>query len=141
MQFNKTNQTGFTLIEILVVLSIISVLAVFLVPKLMGIQDRGKEAAVKSIAKNVQLAVEAYQMENEVFPMGTNIRLASLVTNYLAPGGYMLIIPVNPYTGKPYGDGDNAGKIIYTYNDSNGQYNISAYKRNGFSKIIELSNL
>jgi len=134
-------KNGFTLIEILVVLGIISLLAVYLVPKLMGIQDRGKEVAVKAVAKDVQLAVEAYQMENEVFPMGQNIPLANLVTNYLSPGGYMMTVPDNPYTGKPYQASDGAGKIIYSYNDTTGQYTIQAYKRNGFSKVIELGNL
>jgi len=134
-------KSGFTLVEIMVVLAIITVLAVFLVPKLLGVQDRGKETAVKAVMKSVQLAAEAYQMENSIYPMGKNIPLASLVTNYLSPGGYMMTIPTNPFTGKPYKDSDSAGKILYSYDDTTGQYLIQGYKRNGFSKVLELGNL
>lgn len=134
-------RNGFTLVEILVVIGIIGLLAVFLVPNLLGARDKAKEAAVKGVMHSVQLAIEAYQMENEVYPVGSNIPLESLCKNYLMVGGYIASVPKNPFTGKGYSDSDAAGKIVYSYNDATGVYTLTGYKRNGFGKILELSNL
>jgi len=134
-------KNGFTLIEILIVIGIIGLLSVFLVPNLLGARDRAKEAAVKSVMRNVQLAIEAYQMENDVYPMGSNITLAPLAQNYLMGGGYLATIPKNPFTGQEYTDADTAGKIVYNYNDANGAYTLIGYKRDGLSKILELTNM
>ena len=132
---------GFTLMEILVVIGIIGLLAVFLVPNLLGARDRAKETAVKAVMHSVQLAVEAYQMENEVYPLGTNIPLESLCKNYLIGGGYIAVVPKNPFTGLEYTDADLMGKIMYSYNDTTGAYTLTGYKRNGTTKIIDLSNM
>ena len=40
---------AFTLIELMVVIGIITILAAFLVPTVFSVQDRAKEAAIKSI--------------------------------------------------------------------------------------------
>lgn len=137
----KYLKRGFTLIEILIVIGIIGLLSVFLVPNLLGARDRAKEAAVKSVMRNVQLAVEAYQMENDVYPLGTNITLASLANNYLMAGGYLAAVPKNPFTGHEYTDADVAGKVVYTYDDAAGKYTLTGYKRNGSTKILELANM
>jgi type II secretion system protein G len=132
---------GFTLVEILVVIGIIGLLAVFLVPSLLGARDRAKETAVKGVMHSVQLALEAYQMENEVYPIAKNIPLESLVKNYLIAGDYLADVPKNPFTGVKYTDGDLAGKIIYGYDDATGKYTLTGYKRNGLAKLQELSNM
>jgi len=105
------------------------------------VQDRAKEAGVKAIMHSIQLAIEAYNMENEAYPMGSNITLKDLCDNYLMQGGYVSLIPKNPFTGKEYTEADKAGKIIYVYDDTNGSYKLIGYKRNGFSKLQELSNM
>jgi general secretion pathway protein G len=132
---------GFTLIELLVVITIISIIAAFMVPNILGVQDRAKEAAVKSVMHSVQLAVESYNMENEAYPMGSGISLRELCDNYLLQNGYLTSVPKNPYTGNDYGDNEKAGKITYQYDDQSGAYKIIGYKRNGFSKLQELSNM
>jgi len=132
---------GFTLIEILVVIGIIGLLAVFLVPNLLGAQDRAKEAAVKAVMHSLQLAVEAYNLENESYPVARGAGVENLCRNYLLIGGYLTAVPKNPFTGKEYKDADVAGKIIYDYNDVEGRYTLTGYKRNGISKILELSNM
>lgn len=130
---------GFTLVEILVVIGIIGLLSVFLVPNLLGARDRAKEAAVKSVMHTVQLAIEAYQMENDVYPVATNVPLESLCKNYLMVGGYIAVVPKNPFTGKEYKDSDVVGRIIYNYDNATGSYTLVGYKRNGVSKLLELS--
>lgn len=132
---------AFTLVEILVVVGIIGLLAVFLVPNLLGARDKAKEAGVKGVMHSVQLAIEAYQMENDVYPLGTNVPLESLCRNYLMAGGYVAAVPKNPFTGKIYIDGDVPGKIVYNHTDSTGVYTLTGYKRDGSSKILELTNM
>ena len=132
---------AFTLIELLVVIAIISIIAALMVPNFVGVKDRAKEVAVKSVMHSVQLAVESYNMENEAYPMGNNISLKELYDNYLSQGGYMAQVPLNPFTGKAYAEADQAGKIIYFYDDTSGAYKLVGYKRNGFSKLLELSNM
>ncbi len=132
---------AFTLIELLVVIAIISIIAAFMMPNFIGVQDRAKEASVKAVMHSVQLAVEAYNMENESYPMGNDITLRELCDNYLIQGGYLTSIPKNPFTGQDYSASDKAGKIIYYYDDSSGAYKIEGYKRNGSSSILELSNM
>ncbi|MEK7377105.1 MAG: prepilin-type N-terminal cleavage/methylation domain-containing protein [Candidatus Margulisiibacteriota bacterium] len=135
------NNSGFTLIEILIVIGIIGILAAFLIPSFMGVQDKAKEAAVKSVMRSVQYGVESYNMENETYPIAKDITLKNLYENYLAAGVYMSGLPKNPFTGKLYADGDSAGKIMYTYEDTTGKYVITGYKRNGITKILELTNM
>jgi general secretion pathway protein G len=132
---------GFTMIELLVVIGIIGLLAVFLVPNLLGAKDRAKETAVKSVMHSVQLAIEAYEMENNVYPMEKETALESLCKNYLLPGDYLASVPKNPFTGKEYTDKDKAGKIIYSYSDSSGVYTLKGYSRTGLRKIQELTNM
>jgi len=132
---------GFTLIEVLVVITIIGILIAFLAPRLINFQDKGKETAVKAVMHSVELAVEAYNMENETYPVGGSIPVASLCANYLMAGNYIAAIPQNPFTGKEYADADQAGKIIYAYDDSKGKYTITGYKRDGATKLLELSNM
>ena len=134
-------KNGFTLIEILVVIGIIGLLAVFLVPNMMGARDKGKEAAVKGVMHSVQLAIEAYGLENEVYPVDNNISLAVLSNNYLMAGGYLAAVPKNPFTGVAYTDADTAGRIIYNYDQAKDVYTLSGYNRTGTKKIQELTNL
>ncbi|MFA4858665.1 MAG: type II secretion system protein [Candidatus Margulisiibacteriota bacterium] len=135
------NKKGFTLLELLVVIAIIGLLLFFLVPNLLGVQDRGKEAAVKGVMHNVQLAIEAYNMENMTYPIGADIPLSSLCNNYLIAGGYLTAVPNNPFTGVAYTDSDSSGQIKYSYDDSTGKYTLIGYKRGGVFTIQTLSNM
>ena len=80
-------------------------------------------------------------MENDSYPLGINILLESLCRNYLMAGGYIAAVPKNPFTGSEYTDADVAGKIVYTYTDATGTYTLTGYKRNGATKILDLSNM
>lgn len=132
---------GFTLIEILVVIGIIGILAIFLVPNLLGAQDKAKEAGVKSVMHSVQLAIETYNMENLTYPIASNLPIKNLVDNYLKAGGYMTEVPKNPFTGAEYTASDVAGKIIYDYSNLTGKYTLKGYKRDGMTMVLELTNM
>lgn len=132
---------GFTLIEVLVVITIIGILMAYLAPRLLNFQDKGRETAVKAVMHSVQLAVESYNMENQTYPVGQNIAVKSLCENYLMAGAYIASVPQNPFTGKEYADADQAGKIIYGYDDPTGKYTLTGFKRDGAIKLLELSNM
>jgi len=134
-------KNGFTLIELLVVIAIISIIAAFMMPNFVGVQDRAREAGVKAVMHSIQMAIEAYNMENESYPMGNNISLKELIDEYLSQGGYVTTVPKNPFTGQEYSESDKAGKIMYVYDDQTSAYKLIGYKRNGYSEILELSNM
>ncbi len=52
----RRHDDGFTLVEVLVVLLIIGVLATLAIPNLLGLRDRGYDAAAKSDVRNMTKA-------------------------------------------------------------------------------------
>lgn len=54
------NQKGFTLIELMIVVVIIGILAAIAIPNFISMQDRAKEASVKSNMHTIQLALEDF---------------------------------------------------------------------------------
>ena len=55
-------------------------------------------------------------------------------------GGYVASVPKNPFTGREYADADADGKIVYNYDNATGAYTLTGYKRNGISKVLDLTN-
>ncbi|MFA5103785.1 MAG: type II secretion system protein [Candidatus Margulisiibacteriota bacterium] len=132
---------GFTLIELLIVMSVIGILVAFLIPTFAKVQDRARESGVKSVAHNVQVAVESYNMVNETYPVATDITLKNLFENYLKTAEVMNNLPKNPFTGKPYEETDLAGKIMYAFDIPANIYKITAYNKSGLKQILELTNM
>lgn len=132
---------GFTLIELLIVMSVIGILAAFLIPTFAKVQDRARESGVKSVAHNVQIAVESYNMVNGTYPVAVDITLKNLFENYLKTADVMNNLPKNPFTGKPYEEADTSGKIMYSYDMATDNYTVTAYNKTGTKKIAELSNM
>jgi len=65
----QMNKRGFTLIELLVVIGIIGILIAALVPAARGAQTKAKEAAVKTQAANIELALNNFaQNHNGNYP-------------------------------------------------------------------------
>lgn len=63
-------QDGFTLIELIVVVAILGILAAVLTPRVLDAVDNAKTNAAMSSAKQVQLAMERYIVENDAYPTG-----------------------------------------------------------------------
>ncbi len=62
------SETGFTLVELLVVIAVLGILAGIAVPRLTGVQDRAKDAAIASVAGGIKTAMSIYHVENDGYP-------------------------------------------------------------------------
>ena len=61
---------AFTLIELLVVIAIIAILASLLLPTLARARDKGKSARCQSNLRQLGLAANMYDEDNQVYPIG-----------------------------------------------------------------------
>ena len=59
---------AFTLIELLIVVAIIGILAAIAVPNFFNAQTRAKLARVQSDLRSVEVALEAYRIDNNKYP-------------------------------------------------------------------------
>ncbi len=73
----KTNQKGFTIIELLVVIVIIGILVALALPQLFAAQARGRDADRKNDMKNLQQKLETYFNDNDYYPGGDSAAAAT----------------------------------------------------------------
>jgi type II secretion system protein G len=88
----KSNQKGFTIIELLVVIVIIGILVALALPQLFAAQARGRDTDRKNNLKNISQQLETYFNDNGEYPAA----LTGLVPDY------MDAIPELPKTGDTY---------------------------------------
>jgi len=92
------NKKGFTLIELMIVVVIIGILAAIAIPNFISMQDRAKEAQVKSQAHSVQLAAEDHAVRNDGI---YSVDIADIEA--LLPGGDPLENAFDPAEENPVG--------------------------------------
>lgn len=117
----KTNQQGYTLIELLIVIAIIGILAAMLIPNLLDAWDRSRQRATVAELHYWGLAVSAYHAEKGQFPpedAGTH-----MVTT-VAP----LVVP---YTISVIRTTDHWNNPLYYYTDGSSSYTVTSYGKDG----------
>jgi len=67
--FRKGNQKGFTLIELLIV-----ILAAIAIPQFSAYRQKAYNSAANSDLKNLKTGFEAYQAENQAYPVVLDAR-------------------------------------------------------------------
>jgi len=80
-------EKGFTLIELIVVIAVLGVLATLIIPRVVGVQNKAKEAAITANEKIIKNALERYYAEHGEYPEEQTIEEGKQVTwkDKLAP--------------------------------------------------------
>ena len=98
---NKTQDKGFTLVELLIVIVILGILATVTVFAVRGITDSGQESACNADEKTLQVAVEAYFAQNggtalpEEVQAGVDPAPAASVSGTLVNAGFLVDVSPN----------------------------------------------
>lgn len=108
-KIGRTEQSGFTLIEIMVVVVIIGMLATMILPNVLGQQDKALIARAKSDIRAISSALKLYKLDNFKYP-------AALSELTVGNNRYLDRVPRDPWD-KEY---------QYSPGGANGDFNLCA---------------
>ncbi len=126
----RTNQRGFTLIEIMVVVVILGILAGIVVPRLLDRPEEARRTKAAVQIRSLEEALGLFKLDNGFYPT-TDQGLKALVekpgsgripARYRA-GGYIKKVPVDPW-GQPY---------VYLSPGAHGDFDLFSYGPDGES--------
>ena len=127
---HRSNQRGFTLIELMVVLVIIGILAAIIGPRMVGQTDKAMRVQAQAQIKSFDTALKMYKLNHKVYPT-TEQGLAALVT---APTSGTA---VKNYPERGYLDGESVPKdpwgndYVYLCPGVHSDFDIVSYGADG----------
>jgi general secretion pathway protein G len=121
-QRQRSNQDGFTLIEIMVVILILGLLATIVVQSLRGATDKAKRVKAQADIAELKTGLDRYYLDAGSYPT-TDQGLQSLVAapsggnvpaNYES-GGYLQSIPKDPWGNAYYYQSDGNSYVLKSF--------------------------
>jgi type II secretion system protein G len=116
---------GFTLIELLIVMAIIGILASLLLTSFIGVRERARDGKRKSDVNEIQAALEQYRADQSAYPLSAALSACGGSITNGSGSTYMQSIPCDPLGNGAWNGG------VYLYNNSGGNYSLSACIENG----------
>lgn len=117
----QTDDGGFSLIEVVIVMAVMAVMAAIAYPNYTAIQSKARRSAQESNVATIQTALETHRLTMGVYPLTDSVMVA---LQALIQSQSLRQIPINPYTGKAYQEGDQTG--LLRYQSANGGYQLTA---------------
>lgn len=91
----KTNQTGFTIVELLIVVVVIAILAAITIVAFNGIQERSRQSAAQAEAKQATTKIQSFAVENADQPPA-NLSQVGLTDSQRSQYQYRVLNSTNP---------------------------------------------
>ncbi|HVE66277.1 MAG TPA: prepilin-type N-terminal cleavage/methylation domain-containing protein [Thermoanaerobaculia bacterium] len=130
----KKKESGFTLIELLIVIAIIGILAAIAIPNLLNAVQRGKQKRSMSDMRTMATAVEAYAVDNNVYPSGQCTGKFTAVTTVLTDTSLSVLAPT--YIANPVKKDGWSNFLLYNTSSSNQEYGFRSRGRDATTGTI-----
>jgi type II secretory pathway pseudopilin PulG len=102
-------------VELLIVVAIITILAAIAVPNFVDAQTRSKVSRAQTDLRTITMALEAYYVDNNIYPPSTLIPLFQRLIPLTTPIAYMTSAPTDVFQTKDSGAGHWRAHGNYAY--------------------------
>ena len=130
----KKRESGFTLIELLIVIAIIGILAAIAIPNLLNAVQRGKQKRTMSDIRTMATAVEAYAVDNNVYPSGQCTGKFTSISTVLTDTSLSVLAPT--YIANPVKKDGWSKFMLYNTSSANQEYGFRSLGRDNATGTI-----